>query len=747
MSVSNGEDASESVFNSSFMSREDDTNTLGKVDLDNADAASGGTIENIQRSINGVHSFVGSNSEGTHDQNPSWLSDNIVGAVSNESVKDRVDAIQAIVEILDSSDAGGGSKSWLIGDNANFEDGIGDWEIQANTTPAALPETAPGGTPSGDLSIERTTDTGSNEVLGGSASLAIRKTGSSNIQGEQVVVPFVIDSVERGQMQSLNLKIKTGSGYVNEYWQWFVRATDSGEEEILNVYTLDNNAGKIFSTPDNGTGFSGVFFATQSLNYELVLFAAGTSTADFDLFIDEVKPGPVSSAAVGYNATEWEIQSSPTIGATTTAPTKPTGINVDRLIYRRDGSDLIVRYEYSQSNTTSANVGSGDYLIPIPTDYQIDTAKVSAYSTAEGTGAFQGRNSVGSFVGSTSAQSFAGGVAVYDSTRVRFFMDDTGATRGAWGSAFHGLTATDLFIAAEFRVPIQGWQATSVMSQHMAQLQTVSASASGNPASATSGNPIIFPTKRWDEYNLYNATTGIFTCPRAGKVKVYGFALSGNAGVGLFIYKNGVSDLQIGLAETDLADPSFIGTVSVATGDTLSLRPNGTFDASDGFVVFEYLPDLSVVGLLNATKVAYLKDVKSANTAGGTATSGSFATRTLNTVEGDTDIVSLSSNQFMLQPGKYKIKASVPGYGVGRHKAKLRNITDSTDQIIGSSGHENTTNTNSYSFVEGVVIITSAKTFEIQHRVAVTNADDGFGLESNFGVNEVYTIVEIHKLQ
>jgi hypothetical protein len=156
------------------------------------------------------------------------------------------------------------------------------------------------------------------------------------------------------------------------------------------------------------------------------------------------------------------------------------------------------------------------------------------------------------------------------------------------------------------------------------------------------------------------------------------------------------------------------------------------------------LPLLSVPVPLTA----YLKDVKPSGTAGGTATAGSYQTRTLNTVEGDSSIVSLSANQFTLGPGVYEIEASAPAYYCSRHKIKLRNITDSSDALIGGVAlTENTTaaGSTSDSIIRGRITLTSPKTFEIQHRVQTTRATNGFGDNTSFGDSEVYTQVKITK--
>jgi hypothetical protein len=147
-------------------------------------------------------------------------------------------------------------------------------------------------------------------------------------------------------------------------------------------------------------------------------------------------------------------------------------------------------------------------------------------------------------------------------------------------------------------------------------------------------------------------------------------------------------------------------------------------------------------------KYAKLSDTKSAGTSGGTLSTSTWNTRTLNTEDNDSDnIVSLSSNQFTLQAGTYRIHARVPAYAVKRHKAKLRNVTDSADVIIGSAEHcEPNSNVVTHSVIVGEFTITATKTFEVQHRIEISNGASDAGHAWNVGVNEVYTIVEIWKI-
>lgn len=140
-----------------------------------------------------------------------------------------------------------------------------------------------------------------------------------------------------------------------------------------------------------------------------------------------------------------------------------------------------------------------------------------------------------------------------------------------------------------------------------------------------------------------------------------------------------------------------------------------------------------------------IRDEKAQNTAGGTATSGSFQTRTLNTISSDagSNVVSLSSNQITLVAGTYYIRAHAPAFNCNQHQAKLYNATDAADIIIGTSEFARvTTSSQTHSFVEGRFTIAASKALELQHRVTTTQATNGFGVLCNF-TTEVYSVVEL----
>lgn len=156
----------------------------------------------------------------------------------------------------------------------------------------------------------------------------------------------------------------------------------------------------------------------------------------------------------------------------------------------------------------------------------------------------------------------------------------------------------------------------------------------------------------------------------------------------------------------------------------------------------------SEVGSASASQIAYLKDVKAAGTNSGTFTTGAYRVRDLNTIEGDSSIVSLSSNRFTLQAGTYHIEILAPAFTVGTHHCTLYNFTDSTIDIIGTPARaiESGNGGSNYAIAMGRIVIASAKEFDIHHRSELTTATNGFGIRSNFGISEIYTTVKITKV-
>lgn len=153
-------------------------------------------------------------------------------------------------------------------------------------------------------------------------------------------------------------------------------------------------------------------------------------------------------------------------------------------------------------------------------------------------------------------------------------------------------------------------------------------------------------------------------------------------------------------------------------------------------------------GNRKAAPYASIRDEKSAGTNGGTFTSGDWRTRDLTATSVDEIGVSLSSNQFTLPAGEYEIEIHAPALHVGRHQARLQNITDAETTLLGASTYSDDTppKAQNVSYVGGKFTIDESKTFEVQHQCETTNSSVGFGLSNSFSSVEVYTTVELRKV-
>lgn len=191
-----------------------------------------------------------------------------------------------------------------------------------------------------------------------------------------------------------------------------------------------------------------------------------------------------------------------------------------------------------------------------------------------------------------------------------------------------------------------------------------------------------------------------------------------------------------------------------ATGCQIRTRNNSDSSAVDTDVFLSVhrqgtdVKNAAFESAIPVQRTVYLKDVKPSGTNGGTFPSGSWQTRDLNTVEGNSAIVSLSANQFTLPAGVYEVTWSAPAKETDGHQTRLTNITDST-HIYGESSFStsSTVNAISDSNGHGRVEIESSKVFELQHRCANSTSNDGFGRAVSFGNDEVYAQIKITKIK
>jgi hypothetical protein len=148
-------------------------------------------------------------------------------------------------------------------------------------------------------------------------------------------------------------------------------------------------------------------------------------------------------------------------------------------------------------------------------------------------------------------------------------------------------------------------------------------------------------------------------------------------------------------------------------------------------------------------RVLHVQEQQSSGTAGGTFTFGAWRTRSLNTVIKNTITgASLASNQITLPLGSYTVRATGATHRVQQHQLRIRNISDSSSDILGLVvSSDNATNSDVPGILNGTLVLTEEKVFELQHRADSTQATNGFGVPTSFGEQEVYADILITQIK
>jgi len=197
---------------------------------------------------------------------------------------------------------------------------------------------------------------------------------------------------------------------------------------------------------------------------------------------------------------------------------------------------------------------------------------------------------------------------------------------------------------------------------------------------------------------------------------------------------------------------AFDVTIAAGTGVTIV----GNMIVNDGSATFNVrrtssstvsVTRLDSGGSSSSGEVFIANDTKTSGTDGGTSAAGTQI-RAINTVLKNTiSGASLSSNQITLPAGEYTVLASAPCYRANQHQAWLTNVTDTTDDIIGSSESSNSTNfVTTRSFVDGSLSLAGTKVFSLTHYTLTLSGPNGLGLANASGKTEIYSQIRIEKI-
>jgi hypothetical protein len=161
-----------------------------------------------------------------------------------------------------------------------------------------------------------------------------------------------------------------------------------------------------------------------------------------------------------------------------------------------------------------------------------------------------------------------------------------------------------------------------------------------------------------------------------------------------------------------------------------------------GDLSWQTLPSYSIA----FSSYAIVADRKSSGTDGGTFTAGGWRQRDLNTEVADPDnIVTISSNQFILVAGTYLIKWRAPAYRVLSNISALYNASTGGYVAFGGSNRVWNSDDDQYPLMgQHRITLGGSTTFQIRQYSSATRSANGFGFASGFGTEE-YTVVEIYK--
>jgi hypothetical protein len=146
-------------------------------------------------------------------------------------------------------------------------------------------------------------------------------------------------------------------------------------------------------------------------------------------------------------------------------------------------------------------------------------------------------------------------------------------------------------------------------------------------------------------------------------------------------------------------------------------------------------------------KIAVLQDVKNNNVAGGTAVTAVWTARTLNTISSDPNslIIELASNEWKVAAGNYQVKVLAPFHHTNGTRLRIYDVTNSVVIGYGPSLYIN----NGVDMEVSLNLrITPHKdtVYRLEYYVERGGHADGLGIASNIGQPEIYTTLEITRL-
>jgi len=220
-----------------------------------------------------------------------------------------------------------------------------------------------------------------------------------------------------------------------------------------------------------------------------------------------------------------------------------------------------------------------------------------------------------------------------------------------------------------------------------------------------------------------------------------------------YLLQEGIPEWDTGTEYHQYSVVKKTGTYELYGSKTNTNTGNALPSATDN-TDWQYLGNLAA--LINAsanvfaTTYFHARCERASSTPDGNATSGSWQDRLLNVEVTDSASsgaeLNTSTGVITLQTGTYIIRSSCPCYQTDGHQSKLLNVTDTADEIIGTTAYAQAAGAGyTRSDILGILVVTGGpKDFKLQTRVQTT-ATNGHGTSISWGTN-VYSEFESWKI-
>lgn len=439
--------------------------------------------------------------------------------------------------------SGGGAFNYITSSNGSGTS-ASDFTAYADAA-GSLPVDMTGGSPNADFTLATTTSS----PLTGTNSLLLTHT-ANNRQGTGWAATYTTNVSDRGKVISFSMDYTIASG------------TYASGDLIFYAYDVTNSA-LIQPTPYSiltHSLTSEKFFAEFQVPYTCaslrIGFHVATSTATaYTMKLDNLVLSDSSYGKwYGSVATDWVSYTPTFVGAG--SPTITYGR------WRRVGTDVELDVKMVAGTPTSVPLSMSlpNSITPDPFNTGVRTVGWLVKGAATEYSLFPAiiNTATGNLV-------YFGGAAAHSAAKNPLSLTNGDAV----------LSAGDTVVITA-RFPITGWSVSQLLSDS-ADTRVIALIATGSAASASSGNPIIFPTVTKDSHAAYNSSTGRYTAPISGWYQVSaGAAVTPGTAARLHIYVNASLYAIIGFVNSTDGLMAASGLCYVNAGQVIDLRPNAT---------------------------------------------------------------------------------------------------------------------------------------------------------------------------